>query len=67
MRFTAALISALFVATGLAAPILEAKDAAAAELDARYRGCVVDNGCMKACALVGINPGLCAPSCTLCP
>lgn len=39
MRFTAALISALFVATGLAAPILEAKDAAAAELDARYRGC----------------------------
>ena len=39
MRFTAALLSALFVATGLAAPILEVRDAAAAELDARYRGC----------------------------
>lgn len=37
MRFTAALISALFVATGLTAPIQEAKDAAAAELNARFR------------------------------
>lgn len=35
MRLTAAILSALFIATGLAAPVQEAKDAAAAELDAR--------------------------------
>lgn len=50
MRFTAALISALFVAIGLAAPVLEAKDAAAAELDARF-------GCGKA-LIFPLNPAL---------
>lgn len=39
MRFTAALISALVVATGLAAPTPEAKDAAADELNARWKCC----------------------------
>lgn len=50
MRFTAALISALVVATGLAAPVLEAKDAAADELDARWK-------CSKA-PIFALDPAL---------
>ncbi|KAI5468007.1 hypothetical protein BGZ63DRAFT_419657 [Mariannaea sp. PMI_226] len=56
MRFTTAIISALFVATGLAAPALEVREAAPVS----GFPCRFDPGCMKGCASVGINPGLCA-------